>query len=85
METQVSALATKVEAEPTLVEWLKTTAACKELNICRQTLYTWHKKGILVPDSINPHSKLRKYSRKQIEEFKQSFLKQASLKKDKHE
>jgi hypothetical protein len=50
--------------------------AAKKLGVCKSTLYAWHISGKLVPDIVQKYSKIRYYSRKQIDEFKNSHKKE---------
>jgi len=51
-------------------ELLPTSKVCKELGICRNTLYAWHASGKFIPEQVHEYTKFRKYSREQIDKFK---------------
>lgn len=54
-------------------EFLMPAEAAKFLDVCKQTLYNWHKKKRLVPDKIHPVTKRRHYSMKQLTKFKDMY------------
>lgn len=52
------------------MEYLTISQAAKELGVVRKTLWRWDREGILKPEMRIGSQGHRRYSRRQIEEFK---------------